>query len=621
MRTTKGIDGRDRSLRRYSYLLMAMWSATILGTLAWDIAEHRETTEWLANHVALAHFNKDQAFRFWATSHGGVYVPADERTPPNPHLEGLTERDIETPSGKKLTLMNPSYMLRQLHRDFAELYGVGGHITSLNPLRPENRPDEWEKKALEAFERGETEVAEVTEIDGKPCLRLMRPMICAKGCLKCHPYYREGDVRGGAGVALPIGAFLEAQRLDTRTHLVTHGSVFAIGLVGIFLGMGRLERREQERDQAREELQAASAYNRSLIEACLDPLVTVSAQGAITDVNTATESVTGYARDELIGTDLSHYFTDPQKARAGYRKAFEAGSLRDYELEIRHKSGALTPVMYNACVYRSASGRIVGLFAAARDITERKLAEAERERLIAELEAKNTELERFTYSVSHDLKSPLITIKSFVGFIEADAAGGNLENLQPDLERISNAAEKMGRLLEEILELSRIGRMINPSTEISMHDLVGEVVELLSGRLLESAVDVKIAPDLPIVYGDRPRMFEVLQNLIENAVKFMGDQPHPFIEIGARQEGPETVFYVRDNGVGIEPSHQDRVFRLFDKLDEQTEGTGIGLALVKRIIEVHGGRIWLESEGLGKGCTFSFTLPRAAEPRETETPI
>ena len=621
MRTTKGIDGRDRSLRRYSYLFIAMWTATVLGTLVWDVTEHRHTTEWLANHVARAHFNKDQAFRFWATSHGGVYVPVDERTPPNAHLEGLPERDIETPSGKKLTLMNPSYMLRQLHRDFAELYGVTGHITSLKPLRPENRPDAWETKALEAFERGETEVAEITEIDGKPCLRLMRPMLCAQGCLKCHPSYKEGAVRGGVGVVLPIGTFLEAMRIDTRTHILTHGSVFVIGLVGIVLGMRRLERREQERDQAREELQAASAHNRSLIEACLDPLVTISAQGAITDVNTATESVTGYPRDALIGTDFSYYFTDPQKAREGYLKAFEEGAVRDYELEIRHKDGALTPVMYNACVYRSASGAIVGLFAAARDITERKVAEAERERLIAELEAKNSELERFTYSVSHDLKSPLITIKSFVGFIQADAAGGNLDNLQADLERVSNAAEKMGQLLEEILELSRIGRMFNPSTEIAMRDLVVEVLELLSGTLLERGVDMKVAPDLPVVYGDRPRLFEVLQNLIDNAAKFMGDQPHPTIEIGAREEGSETVFYVRDNGLGIEPCYQDRVFRLFDKLDEQSEGTGIGLALVKRIIDVHGGRLWVESEGLGKGCTFCFTVPRSAETPVAEAPI
>ena len=244
------------------------------------------------------------------------------------------------------------------------------------------------------------------------------------------------------------------------------------------------------------------------------------------------------------------------------------------------------------------------------DITEQKSAEAEREKLITELETKNAELERFIYSVSHDLKSPLITIMTFLGFIEHEIAEGNTDNLNTDLERISRAASKMGQLLDEVLELSRIGRMFNPPTEIPMRDLVDEAVELVSGRIAQRGVKITIAPDLPVLYGDHPRLLDILQNLIENAVKFMGDQPNPEIEIGAREEGRDTVLYVRDNGIGIEACYHDKIFRLFDKLDQKTEGTGIGLALVKRIVEVHNGRIWVETEGIGKGSTFCFTLPR-----------
>jgi len=150
--------------------------------------------------------------------------------------------------------------------------------------------------------------------------------------------------------------------------------------------------------------------------------------------------------------------------------------------------------------------------------------------------------------------------------------------------------------------------MFNPPSEVPVDDLVNEALELLSGRIPQQ-LEVRIAPDLPVLYVDRQRMLEVFQNLIENSVKFLGDEPCPRIEFGARKDGEETVLFVRDNGIGIKPDYNDKVFGLFNKLDPSTEGTGIGLALVKRIVEVHGGRIWVESEGAGHGSTFCFTLP------------
>jgi hypothetical protein len=192
-----------RALRFYVWILIAMWAATVWGLLLWGISRTTQSTRQLAHQVAKAHFNKDLAFRSWAASHGGVYVPADDRTPPNPYLRHVLDRDLQTPSGKRLTLMNPAYMLRQLHEDFAELYGVKGHLTSLKPLRPENRPDDWEKNSLEAFEHGKGEVTAHAEVDGKPCLRLIRPLVAEKDCLKCHSDYKEGDILGGIGIALP----------------------------------------------------------------------------------------------------------------------------------------------------------------------------------------------------------------------------------------------------------------------------------------------------------------------------------------------------------------------------------------------------------------------------------
>ena len=234
-----------------------------------------------------------------------------------------------------------------------------------------------------------------------------------------------------------------------------------------------------------------------------------------------------------------------------------------------------------------------------------------RKELIAELESKNAELERFTYTVSHDLKSPLFTIRGFLGYLEQDSLAGNQERLKSDIQRISDATDKMQRLLNELLELSRIGRIKNESQPIQFGELAREVVELVQGRIMESSITVHIESDLPTVFGDRQRLIEVLQNLVDNAAKFMGDQKEPRIEIGQGGEDAERgmpVLYVRDNGIGIQPEHFERVFGLFNKLDPLADGTGIGLAIVKRIVEVHGGRIWVQSEA-GVGSTFYFTLP------------
>jgi K+-sensing histidine kinase KdpD len=245
-----------------------------------------------------------------------------------------------------------------------------------------------------------------------------------------------------------------------------------------------------------------------------------------------------------------------------------------------------------------------------RELAERISAEAEREKLIAQLEAKNTELEGFTYTVSHDLKAPLLTINGFLGFLEKDALTGNTERMRADISHITEATNKMQRLLTELLELSRVGRMLNTPETINFSDLVHEAMDNVHGQLEIGRVTVKIQPDLPAVFGDRQRLVEVMQNLIDNAAKFMGDQPDPRIEIGQYGEDVEhgkPIFYVKDNGIGIDSAHLERIFGLFNKLDPRAEGTGIGLAIVKRIVEVHGGRIWVESEA-GKGSTFLFTL-------------
>jgi signal transduction histidine kinase len=228
---------------------------------------------------------------------------------------------------------------------------------------------------------------------------------------------------------------------------------------------------------------------------------------------------------------------------------------------------------------------------------------------IGEMERRNAELERFTYSVSHDLRSPLVTVIGFLGLLEQDIEAGRKQSALADVARIRAAAAKMERQLRELLELSRVGRVTSALEDVPLGELAEEARQALAGRLAAAGVELEIANDLPVLYGDRARLLEVVQNLVDNAAKFMGSREDPQILIGVRP-GPEgLVCFVRDNGIGIDPKHHQRVFGLFERLDSGVDGTGIGLALVKRIVEVHGGQVWVESAGTGGGATFCFTIP------------
>ena len=246
-----------------------------------------------------------------------------------------------------------------------------------------------------------------------------------------------------------------------------------------------------------------------------------------------------------------------------------------------------------------------------QEAAERRRAEAQRERFVAELESKNAELERFTYTVSHDLKTPLVTIDGFLDLIEIDAAAGNTLAISEDIGHLHKATANMKRLLDDLLELSRAGMQVRPPTRVALSEVVDETLSLLAGPLETSGVTVAVDDDMPDVLVDRLRLVEVFQNLFDNAVKFLGDQPEPRIEVGARPSDGMVRCRVRDNGVGIDPKHHQAVFGLFERIDVKGEGTGVGLALVRRIVEIYGGDVWVESEGAGRGTTFVFTLPAA----------
>ena len=354
----------------------------------------------------------------------------------------------------------------------------------------------------------------------------------------------------------------------------------------------------------------------AVFEAAVDAMIIIDGHGLVQGLNPAAERAFGWSADELVGKNVSVLMPRPYRdEHDDYLERYHATGQKRIigvgrEVTAQRRDGSTFPIFLSVGeVQRPGEAKaFIGIL---RDITEQKAAQAAREALIAELEAKNAELERFTYTVSHDLKSPLITIKGFAGQLERSVTAGKMDRFRSDVARITAAADKLTDLLDDLLSLSRIGRIANPHEDVPLRTLTEEVLELLSAPLKNAAAQVTVADTMPVVRGDRVRLLEIVQNLVENAIKF--SEGAPKIEIGATWSGPLATIHVRDQGVGIEPEYTERVFGLFEQLDADKPGTGIGLALVRRIVEVHGGRIWAESEGTGRGTTMYFTLPMAEE--------
>jgi PAS domain S-box-containing protein len=370
----------------------------------------------------------------------------------------------------------------------------------------------------------------------------------------------------------------------------------------------RLEQEVVERKGIEQALQEQRDFAEQVVRQMGQGLTVTDEADRFTFVNQAFAKMVGREPEELTGVStraLNQTETDTLEKAITERRE---GKISSYELRLQRPNGGWTDILVTG-VPRWQGERVVGSIAVVTDLSAQKQAEREREHLIVELEARNAELERFTYTVSHDLKSPLVTVRGFLGFLEKDIKHGDVARVSQDIARIREAADRMHLLLDDLLELSRIGRISNPPQTVSFNELVVEAMELVAGQIAERGVQVHIMSDMPSVSVDQRRLLEVLQNLLDNGVKFMGEQSEPRIDIGWQEVGGENVFFVKDNGSGIKTQFHEKVFGLFERLDQTIEGTGIGLALVKRIIEVHNGRIWIETPPGEPGTIFRFTLP------------
>jgi PAS domain S-box-containing protein len=372
-----------------------------------------------------------------------------------------------------------------------------------------------------------------------------------------------------------------------------------------------------ERKRAAEQQRTASAYARSLIEASPDPLVTISPEGKITDANQATELVTGIPRQHLIGTDFSDYFTEPEQARTGYQEVFSEGFVRDYPLAIRHVTGRVTDVLYNASLYRNESGIVLGIFAAARDVTERKRVEEEVAKAKEAAETANKTKSLFLANMSHELRTPLNAILGYSEMLQEEAVERELDEFTSDLVKINSAGKHLLALINDILDLSKIeaGKMELFLENFDLAKMIDEVASTIQPMVEKNANTLVIerAPGLGSIRADQIKVRQGLYNLLSNAAKFTQDGK---ITLDAGREVMDdrewVVFRVTDTGIGLAPEQIVKLFQDFTQADASTTrkfgGTGLGLALTRRFCQMMGGDVTVHSD-LGKGSIFTIKLP------------
>lgn len=330
-------------------------------------------------------------------------------------------------------------------------------------------------------------------------------------------------------------------------------------------------------------------------------------------VNDTLCEILDYERSELEGKDLRLiYCPSDDKYKEISKKAFDR--LRQdgkFTMEMEHcRKDGISVTCIDTAVAIYPNNPSMGIIVSFTDITERKEAERKQKELLSELSAKNRELNSFVFTVSHDLRAPLVTIGGFINMLYKKFGNVMDKDGKKYLTRISEGVKKMESLINDLLNLSRIGLLTPKKTKVSFGVLVADSLSAMRSQIEARGIDVKVPEVLPYIFGVKKRLGQVVDNLMDNAIKYIGeDNPSPCIKVGVNEDKGKQIFFVKDNGIGIEKKYHNKIFGIFQRVPyvNKVEGTGVGLSIVKRIVELHGGQVWVESER-GKGSTFFFTI-------------
>lgn len=651
---------QKRDVRRTFFIAGTFWTVFAVIAIAWTYGREEEQVNRLALKEARANFNKDLAFRRWATGHGGVYVEPDARTPPNPYLAHLPRRDVVTTDGHRLTLMNPAYMMRQMTKEFEQNYGIKGSITGLVQLNPINAPDPWERRVLEDFTRAPDEAAEVHElrqIGGAPYLRMMRPMFMTEGCVKCHGHlgFKDGDLRGGISVSVPLTAYLEDAHSQGRMAGWLFGGFWLFGVFGL-IGYARRRRSQVDEMTGAQEVIRQSEERFALS-------VKGSSAGMWDWIDIENDVVWWSPRlyallkvdPAQVPTASFAYFSTllhPDDVR-GTQRAVEAHLVDrvpfDVEYRVRTGTGEYRWFQGRGQALWDPSGRPTRMSGSIQDIDDRKRLErqlrsksAQLSTVNHELTRKNQELEDIIYVTSHDLRSPLINIHGFGDELLEhgqtlaellaplqlpsdckDAIQTLLKTEIPDaMSYITKSSRRMDELLSGLIHVSRLGRVHMRFERLDMNLLLNTVLATMKFRIKSGDVVVNCGR-LPACEGDRALLTQVFSNLIDNALKYRDPERPLVLEISGRLDGRMSAYTISDTGIGIDSRYNTKVFQMFHRLgDKPSEGgEGLGLAVVRRAVERHGGLVRVEGV-VGEGSTFHIQIPThhpiSTEPTPTE---
>ena len=610
---------------RLPWRVALLWTLVVGVSLTWALLLNEREQMNTAHAEARATLNKDITLRRWATDHGGVYVPITQQQQSVPFLSHVPGRDVTTTEGKLLTLLNPASVVRQMIDRYALDYGVTGRITGLKYLNPANAPDDWERRQIESFQRGErNEVWEVTEIAGQPYLRHLRALYMEDGCDKCHAIlgFKTGDLRGATGLNLPLESYYQKIR-QTRIDLgMTHGLIWLLGIAGIVTASRTLRRRDYELSRAQ-----------SIIDSTHDAIVGMDLQGIITTWNPGAERLFGYAGHEVIGVSMRMLLPPEQAGEESMILGRIARGERIDRLETvrRCKDGRLIDIAATISPIYDAQGHVVGASKIARDITERKRAAVELERYrdhleeqvkerTAELtlakdaaEAANIAKSSFLANMSHEIRTPMNGIMGMAHLLRRDGVSARQAQR---LDTIDLSARHLLEIINNILDLSKIeaGKLALEEVPLRIETLLDNVREILAERAKEAGLELRIEPAdrLPPLLGDPTRIEQCLLNYATNAIKFTerGSVTIRVATLAETDDAMQLRFEVEDTGIGIMPEAAARLFAAFEQADNSTTrkygGTGLGLAITKHLAALMGGTAGTESR-LGEGSRFWFT--------------
>ncbi len=613
------------SRRNLTLMVAVVWIVAVAVSLAWNWRQAGDSVLVLAESEGQASFQKDVIYRKWSTLHGGVYVPPTETSPPNPYLAHLPDRDVTTSAGMKLTLVNPAYMTRQVHELGFDEYGLLGHITSLDPLRPENAADEWETKAMLAFRDGAPKASSVETIDGRPYFRFMRPLFTEAGCLRCHvdQGYKIGDIHGGISVSLPLAPFLAVAGQQRMLLALGHAVIGFLGLLGIWTGnrlLGNSERGLRERERLLSKVFEILPVGLWIADDKGKLLQGNPAGVAIWDAEPLVEQK---QYDVFKAKRLPSGEAIAENDWALAHTVNKGVTIVDELLEIETFEGKKKIILNFTAPVLNDQGQVAAAIVVNQNITERTQAEQALIQAKDQAEAANRAKSEFLANMSHELRTPFNGIMGMLQLLRTS----KLDKEQHQyISMALQASDRYTRLLSDLLDISGLenGGTENRLEEFSVHDSVAAVFDLFptTVRKNDVAMEYHIDPALPErLIGDPTRLRQILFNLVGNALKFtdqgrIGLKVWPLKSANGEQNGPRILFCVTDTGIGIPEDKLAMLFKPFTQVDgsytRKYQGAGLGLAIVKRLVDSMGGYISVDST-VGEGTTvyavLTFTSP------------